>query len=158
MHSSPLFCSYCGAANPQQAIACFAYQQPLTPIIAAHTQLGLLAQRYRIIKQLGQGGMGTVYQAEDTRLGNRLVAIKVMSLRGLSQQKANEAAEAFKQEALLLADIMHPHLPRIHDHFFEQGSWYLIMDYINRETLESYLTQRGNKLPLKEVLAIGIQL
>ncbi len=63
--------------------------------------------------------MGAVYKAEGTELGNRLVAMKEMSLRGLNQQEAAQATEAFKHEALMLAGLMHPHLPRIYDHFSE---------------------------------------
>src|SRR5206468_3453730 len=68
-------------------------------------------------------------------------------------------SEAFRQEALLLADLMHPNLPRIHDHFSEAGNWYLVMDYIEGENLEEYLAkQPGGYVPLTEALTIGLQL
>ena len=119
----------------------------------------LLKQRYRILASVGQGGMGAVYRAEDTQLGNRKVAVKEMSQNGLSPQEIAEATENFKREALLLAGLMHPNLPRIYDHFNEAGRWYLVMDFIDGETLEAYLAQaKGGKLSVEEVLHIGIQL
>lgn len=124
----------------------------------------LLKQRYRILKQLGQGGMGAVYKAEDTQFGNRLLAVKEMSQAGLSPQKITEATNDFKREALMLAGLMHPNLPRIYDHFSDNGRWYLVMDYIEGETMEDYLDSAGvtfagtKSLPLEKVLDIGIQL
>lgn len=118
----------------------------------------MLKQRYLILSKLGQGGMGAVYKAEDTSLGNRLVAIKEMSQRGLDPQEIFSASQAFKQEADMLAGLHHPHLPSIHEHFEEAGRWYLVMSFIEGETLESYVQTRGDNLPIPEVLDIGMQL
>ena len=101
----------------------------------------LLNDRYRILEQVGQGGFGSVYKAADTSFGDRLVAIKEMEQKGLNAQEIGEAASSFKREALLLANLRHPHLPRIYDHFSDSGRWYLVMDYIEGETLEVYLQQ-----------------
>lgn len=160
MSSSPLFCPVCGAANSTQATHCFACNHDLSDIQSVISiSSPLLKQRYRTIATLGQGGMGAVYKAEDTELGNRLVAIKEMSQKGLNQQEANEAVDGFKREALLLAGLMHPNLPRIYDHFAESGRWYLVMDFIEGETLETYLSRHPTgKLPIQDALAIGIQL
>lgn len=125
----------------------------------------LLNDRYRILEQVGQGGFGFVYKAADTSFGDRLVAIKEMEQKGLNAQEIGEAASSFKREALLLANLRHPHLPRIYDHFSDSGRWYLVMDYIEGETLEVYLQQsvrdaRSGKehLPVEEILDIGLQL
>src|SRR5713226_7587231 len=125
----------------------------------------LLNDRYRILEQVGQGGFGSVYKAADTSFGDRLVAIKEMEQKGLNVQEVEEAATSFKREALLLANLRHPHLPRIYDHFSDSGRWYLVMDYIEGETLEVYLQQsvrdaRSGKehLLVEEVLDIGLQL
>ncbi len=163
MVSSPLFCPVCGAANTVQALSCFACGQSLDVSVAltampAQNPTPLLKQRYHLLNRLGQGGMGSVYKAEDTELGNRLVAVKEMSQKGLNQQEASEAITAFKREALLLAGLMHPNLPRIYDHFSENGRWYLVMDFIEGTTLEEYLVQKGGTLPLEEVLESSIQL
>lgn len=118
----------------------------------------LFQQRYQLLSQVGKGGFGVIYKAADTRFGNRQVAIKKLSRKGVSPQKLAEATEAFKREAFLLARLVHPNLPRVYDFFYEDGYWYLVMDYIEGETLEAYLYRMGGRLPLQQVLRIGIQL
>ncbi len=168
-------CSICGTANPARAAFCFACGKPLqnttqvtqtiqTIQTPAPTGTGALAaatliqQRYRILAQVGKGGFGAVYKAADTKLGDRVVALKEMSQSGLSTQEAAEATGNFKREALLLAGLTQPNLPRIYDHFFDAGHWYLVMDFIEGETLEDELDKASGKLPMEKVLAIGIQL
>ena len=99
----------------------------------------LLLQRYRIIGVVGKGGFGAVYKARDTRDAGRLVAVKEMSKGGLSPQQIAEATGTFKREALILSALAHPNLPRIYDHFVDDGRWYIIMDFIEGETLEELL-------------------
>ena len=154
---SPHICPVCQTSNPPQAAFCFGCGQPLGQV-AANPEV--LHQRYRLLHQLGTGGFGSVHQAEDLQLGKRLVAVKEMSTRNnLSAQENAEAEAAFKQEALLLADLMHPNLPRIYDHFSESGRWYLVMDYIEGVTLEEYLAHTpGGSLSLSEALDMGLQL
>lgn len=167
MIPSPLFCDACGAANQPQASFCRTCGRPLQSAAAPsrNTATGrlltnhLLKQRYRVLDSVGKGGMGAVYRAEDTDLGNRKVAVKEMSQSGLSPQEVREAADAFKREAHILAGLQHPNLPSIHDHFSETGRWYLVMSFIQGETLEEYLNKaQGRKLPMEEVLQIGVQL
>src|SRR4051794_30010886 len=83
-----------------------------------------------------------------------------MSKAHLSPQEITEAADAFEREAFLLAELMHPHLPRIYDYFKDEDTknCCLVMDFIDGKTLEEYLTDQGGKLPLEETLDIGIQL
>src|SRR5713226_9121815 len=82
----------------------------------------LLDGRYRIHKILGQGGMGRVYMANDTRLANRPVACKEMVLGdGIEHQKA---IEDFNREARVLAALSHPSIPQIVDYFAEGGRHY----------------------------------
>jgi tetratricopeptide (TPR) repeat protein len=119
----------------------------------------LLNQRYRILSQLGKGGFGAIYKAEDAQLGNRLLAVKEMSQSGLSPQEIIETTENFKREALLLASLKHPNLPSIYDHFSEAGRWYLVMDFIEGETLEEHLNKEPEgHLSVEETQRIGIQL
>jgi serine/threonine protein kinase len=150
-------CPECQTSNPPQAAFCFGCGKALKQVAV---EPELLHQRYHLLHQLGIGGFGAVYQAEDIQLGKRLVAIKEMSSQSnLSAQQNAEAAEAFKQEAFMLAELMQPNLPRIYDHFNEGGRWYLVMDYIEGTTLEEYLAQTpGGHLPLQEVLEMGLQL
>ena len=128
----------------------------LTKIFHSHQ---FLRQRYRIICQVGQGGMGVVYKAEDTQLGNRFVAVKEMTQDGLSVQEIIEATSAFQREAHILAGLQHPNIPSIHDYFIEAGRWYLVMEFIEAETLEEHIAKSTRRrLPVDEVLDIGIQL
>lgn len=103
----------------------------------------LLDNRYLIVKVLGRGGMGAVYQAKDRRLNNAYVAIKEMSTNAIVSD-LEAATTAFKQEARILQGLKHPALPRISD-LFAQGEdrWYLVMDYIEGETLEAIAKKRG---------------
>ena len=171
MAHSYLYCEACGASNGIQATTCFVCGQPLhsspsasrqfphTGNSAGHLQGILLQQRYRIIGQVGKGGFGAVYKAADTQFGNRLVALKEMSPRALSPQHIAAATDAFKREAMMLAGLNHPNLPSIHDHFIESGHWYLVMDFIEGQTLEQYLNHaRSRRLPVEKVLDMGIQL
>ncbi len=102
--------------------------------------------RYRIIRLLGQGGMGAVYQAWDQNL-ERPCALKenLETSEGLSRQ--------FEREARLLANLNHPNLPRVTDHFHipNQGQ-YLVMDFIEGEDLDQRLRRAGRPLPELEAL------
>ena len=168
MVPSPLYCTNCGAPNQAQAKFCFGCGQSLQLPSAASTlnaYTGLLQpnevlrQRYRIMNLVGKGGFGAVYKAADLQLGDRIVAVKEMSQSNLKPDEIVEAVNSFKQEALMLAGLMHQNLPRIYDHFSEGGRWYLVMDFIEGDTMEEYLNNTaGNLLPLEEVLEIGIQL
>ncbi len=158
------FCARCGAANELQATCCSFCASPLQAP-NAETNNGnrligtLLRGRYRIAKIVGQGGMGTVYRAQDTELNDRPVAVKEMSVQSLSAQQAQEVAKAFKREATLLATLQHPNLPSVFEHFEEHGNWYIVMSFIQGETLEDYLKHTNrHKLAFPEVLQIGKQL
>lgn len=103
----------------------------------------IVQNRYQVIRLLGQGGFGAVYQARDMRLG-QIVALKE-NIGGDPRQ--------FQQEALILANLRHPNLPRVSDHFIEpNGARYLVMDFVEGEDLESVL-QRQGALPESQVLA-----
>src|SRR5213082_2092281 len=165
--SSTVFCDTCGAANRAMAVFCSACGRPLhnttmgtisRTLTGLLTQQHILKQRYRILSQIGKGGFGAVYKVADTRFGNRLLAIKEMSQSSLTSRELVEAIAAFQREAFLLAGLTHPNLPRIYEQFDDGGRWYLVMDYIEGETLETYLNKMGGKVPIEKVLNIGIQL
>ncbi len=119
----------------------------------------LLLQRYRIIGVVGRGGFGAVYKARDTRAADQLVAVKEMSKGGLSPQQIAEVTGTFKREALILSGLAHPNLPRIYDHFVDDGRWYIIMDFIDGETLEELLLKAtGGYFRVERALEIGISL
>ena len=182
MTAPTTYCDECGASNPLQATSCFACNTALhlpapAPLLPLHTASAnaamllretrggplapsyLLHSRYSIVSQTGTGGFGAVYQARDMLFSHRLVAIKEMSQDGLSPRELAEATAAFEREALVLTDLTHPNLPRIHDHFSEHGRSYVVMDFIAGDTLEDYLDKFDyQRLPLEAALDIGIQL
>ncbi len=98
----------------------------------------LLHKRYRIVDILGQGGMGSVYRAVDENLGVE-VALKENLFT------TDEYARQFRLEAVILANLRHPNLPRVSDHFVvgDQGQ-YLVMDYIEGEDLRQRMERLGN--------------
>ncbi len=105
----------------------------------------LLQSRYRIIRLLAEGGMGAVYLARDERL-KRDVALKecLFTDEGLRR--------AFEREALLLANLNHPALPRVIDHFTEGTGQFLVMDFIEGDDLAVMIVRRANPFPLDDVM------
>lgn len=161
--SSSLYCHVCGALNEAHADLCFACNRPLLTSPPASTlplTPGVLFKdRYRIVGKIGTGGFASVYKALDTHSENRLVAIKEVNLREQSPQAAIEATAAFHCEVNLLSQLTHPILPRLYAHFSDAELWYLVMEFIEGETLEEYQGKaHKQRLLLSEVLNIGIQL
>jgi serine/threonine protein kinase len=108
----------------------------------------LLHKRYRIVEILGQGGMGSVYHAVDENLGVD-VAVKENLFT------TDEYARQFRLEAVILANLRHPNLPRVTDHFVigDEGQ-YLVMDYIEGEDLRQRMERTGN-ITEDEAILIG---
>ena len=158
MIPSSLYCQVCGAANATDRSVCFACNRPLH--IAESDNTVLLQGRYRILTQVGKGGFGAVYRAEDTQKHGGIVAVKQINLRGLTSQETIEATDAFNREVSLLSKLSHPNLPHIYDDFTDPEHWYLVMDFIEGETLETYLEAKcaNYTASLDEILTLGIQL
>src|SRR5690348_17371106 len=115
MTTQELYCDNCGAANPPTARFCqfCATLLPFKHITGSLPEQTLLGDRYQLLSRIGQGGMGAVYKATDTRLADRVVAIKEMSRAGLPAALTEEAEASFEREATLLAKLSHPNLPGI---------------------------------------------
>src|SRR6266487_940859 len=161
MTTQELYCDNCGAANPSTARFCqfCATLLPFKHSTGTLPDQTLLAGRYQLLSRIGQGGMGAVYKAADTRFNNRPLAIKEMSSTGLPPARLQEAVAAFEREAHLLADLLHPNLPRIYEHFTENDRSYLVMDYIEGQTVEEHLEQvGGGPLPVDQVIKWAEQL
>jgi serine/threonine protein kinase len=112
----------------------------------------MLDGRYRVHKVLGQGGMGRVYLANDTRLANRPVAAKEMIIGdGIAEKKA---IEDFAREARVLASLSHPGIPNVIDYFAENNRHYLVMEFVAGGDLQGMLDKLGpkGKLPEARVL------
>ena len=107
--------------------------------------LRLLRNRYRIVSKVGQGGFGTVYQAEDTLLG-LVVALKVA-------QADENAILHLRREARHLACLKHAGIPAYHDLFEEQGRWCLAMEWVDGAHIRV-----GQSLSVRQVLWIGLQI
>jgi predicted Ser/Thr protein kinase len=119
----------------------------------------LFAQRYRILEEVGKGGFGVIYKAEDLDQHRRLIAIKQINLSSLSPQQMIEATDSFNREVEYLSKLKHDHIPRVHDYFTDPEHWYVLMDYIEGETLEDRLIKaRGGRFPMQKVFDIGIAL
>ncbi len=119
----------------------------------------MLQNRYRIVRALGGGGMGTVYLAEDTRLADKPCAVKeLLPDPHAAPEEQMQAAEQFQREAAILAHLSHPNLPNVYDSFEENGQFYLVMDYIEGETLADRLHRSPQGLPPEEVVGWGVQL
>ena len=110
-----------------------------------------LQARYRIVRQLGQGGMGAVYEAIDERL-DTVVALKETFFADEKLRKQ------FEREARLLARLHHQALPRVSDHFNEGEGQFLVMQYVAGEDLAAMLAQRNGPFPEAEVLRWADQL
>jgi len=107
---------------------------------------------YEIIEVLGQGGMGIVYKARDTRL-NRLVALKVFPpdrVNGADQR------QRFMQEAQAASALNHPHIVTIYDVGQDDDDWFIAMEYVPGRPLASLIGHRG--VPLSDALRYAIQI
>lgn len=122
----------------------------------------VLRGRYKIRERIGQGGMGSIYLADDTRLKGRECALKEIEYdRALPENIREEAREQFLREATVLARLDHPNLPKVSDIFSNGPRDYIVMDYVPGNDLRTIMLEaRRNKrfLPEKEVLAWADQI
>lgn len=168
------YCRRCGAAYAPDDAACTAcglsrkatvpLADETTPApfelrLAEHLHTRqLFNERYHITRQVGVGGFGAVYEAEDT-LELRRVAIKEIGLAGLSAQQTIEATSAFNREVEMLSGLQHASIPRMYEQLTDAEHWYLIMEFIAGQTLEEVLEHAdGGCLPLEQALHIGEQI
>ena len=110
----------------------------------------LLVNRYRVLKQLGQGGMGSVWLAEDTKLDGRKVAVKMLPSILVSNKRAYAQV---KQEALVSLKLTHSNIVAVRAFEEEGGTPFLVMDYIKGRTLDDYLAEKG-KLGEEETVGL----
>jgi serine/threonine protein kinase len=139
--SNARFCQSCGATLQSSP----AKPGRVSPTSTGSTQIlpndMVLESRYKIEQELGVGGFGAVYKALDLSL-NRACAVKV------NLDVSPEAQRQFTREATVLANLIHPNLPRVTDHFFLPGQGqFLVMDFIEGEDLEHRVQRLGPMKP-----------
>jgi eukaryotic-like serine/threonine-protein kinase len=113
----------------------------------------VIAGRYRIVKRLGSGGMGTVYLADDLKLPGKQWAVKEL-------QPERNLADSGEREAAFLMALDHPYLPRIIDFFRSDGlhPGYLVMEYVSGSTLQQRFERSGSRLPQTVIVQYMVQL
>src|SRR3990170_6075317 len=107
---------------------------------------------HEILSMIGAGGMGEVYKARDTRL-ERIVAIKVLPAHPADKP---DLRERFEREARTIANLNHPHICVLHDIGRQDGIDFLVMEYLDGETLATRLMK--GPLPLQQVLQYAIEI
>ncbi|MBO0791977.1 MAG: protein kinase [Ktedonobacteraceae bacterium] len=156
------FCSQCGAhllANVAASTVVSSSSTPPTmvpPTLSAMTRVTgalqpqtLLSARYRVLRLVGKGGFGAVYEAGDEHFqGQHTVAVKEMSDSHLRPAEKQSALSDFRREAHLLVALRHPNLPLVSDFFEEGNKAYLVMEFIEGKTLEK--VQEDANAPLDE--------
>jgi serine/threonine protein kinase len=111
----------------------------------------VLQDRYRVERQIGQGGMGAVFIATDERFGST-VAIKETFFTD------DKFRKAFEREARLLNSLRHPALPRVSDHFIEGNGQFIVMEFIDGDDLSEQLESEGKVFAVADVLGWAEQL
>ena len=114
--------------------------------------IGKELSHYRIVEQIGAGGMGVVYRAHDEQL-DRDVAVKVLPKRLLDDEAARKR---FRKEALSLARLNHPNIATVHEFGSQDGTDFLVIEYIAGITLDIKIAK--HPLPIDEVVRLGVQL
>src|SRR5881394_1358240 len=110
-----------------------------------------LQERYLIVKKLGAGGMGAVYEAVDERLQ---VTVAIKETFAVDDRLRRQ----FEHEARLLAQLNHPALPRVSDYFTEDDRAFLVMQFIAGDDLAQVISERGKAFPAQQVIAWADQL
>jgi len=141
-------CEACGAANEPGAEVCFHCRA----VLAAVTHGTVIASRFEIVRPLGRGGMGTVYEAHDRARGES-VALKLLRADLVA---APGMAERFRSEIRLARLVSDPHVCRIHDSGESEGRPWISMELVRGETLKERL-QRDGPFPAATATALATQ-
>jgi len=121
-------------------------------VLSVTSFIGVELSHYRILEEIGGGGMGVVYRARDAHL-DREVAVKVLSPGTITDEAARKR---LRKEALTLSKLNHPNIATVYDFDTQRGVDFLVMEYIPGITLSERLA--AGPLPEKEVVRLGVQL
>jgi len=140
------FCGYCGSSMDLSSTTTIGRESINTRslIPGSHLQGG----RYTLTKLLGQGGMGSVFLATDTRLAKKTVVIKALISNDSDPAARQQDVRNFKQEVETLAHLDHPLIPSVTDHFQEGSRYCMVQEYVEGESLQAHM-ERVNQ-PMKE--------
>ena len=146
-------CPQCGAEYETGSRFCPNDGSPLRPKVSADPLIGVvIADRYQVLRRLGEGGMGRVYLAEHVKM-NRQCALKVMSTLVVNDE---DSAQRFAREASNASRIIHPNVAAVFDYGESDGIVYLVMEFVDGEPL-SRLLERERFIPPHRALEIARQ-
>ncbi len=156
------FCEECGAqliangaATPGGAVT--SDSTVINPVAGLTPGVSLQMGRYVVVKALGEGGMGSVLLAKDTRLADKLTVVKVLNVDSSNTEKLQEDVRNFTREAETLAHLDHPLIPDVTDHFEEGSRYYMVMDYVEGENLEHWLERAKQPMPEEDALRYALE-
>jgi serine/threonine protein kinase len=116
----------------------------------------LVAGRYRLQSQIGGGGMGAVWLAQDELLGRRVAVKQVLTAPGVSAEEADQQRQRALREGRIAARLSHPHAISVYDVALEHGQPWLVMEYLPSRSLAEVLSQDG-VLRVDQVAQVGAQ-
>jgi uncharacterized protein (TIGR02145 family) len=149
-------CLVCGHENSDDARTCSNCGSELDPAVRSQKTVldedrpvsfspaSLISERYRIVRELGRGGMGVVYLVKDTGLRDRLTALKMIHPELVSHE---EARQRFKDEVILCLDLFHPHIVRINNLEESDRLLYFTMEYLQGQSLRQMMDARKDRRP-----------
>lgn len=109
----------------------------------------ILDNRYKILEEVGTGGMAVVYKAQDILL-DRIVAVKILLAK---YGDDHDFVVRFRQEAQAAAKLSHPNIVNIYDVGYDENVHYIVMEYVRGETLKEYIEKHGH-LPINTSIQI----
>jgi serine/threonine protein kinase len=140
------------AGNPQPPDRMRAVTKPQGNVLQLDPMLDRTVSHYRILRRLGTGGMGVVYEAEDMRLG-RHVAVKLLTEKF---SRSSTAIERFRREACTASSLNHPNICTIHDTGEYDGRQFIVMELLEGCNLRQFIA--AGPLPLEKIVSIGTQI
>lgn len=152
-----MYCYRCGSAAAESDVYCSVCGINLSTVDVSDIPKKdeakeILDERYEILKPLKSGGMGSLYKARDLRLG-KIFVIKELKTHTAGDIDSQTAQEWFQREAGILCSLRHPHIPVVTDFFSEKSRHFIVMDYIEGESL----CQESLPLEENQVLSFALE-